>query len=58
MAVDWEALALDLCDLLDLIEVVADDEAAVREAVEGRHVLAEKHGLTVEFLGEASGAFH
>ena len=51
-SVNYEAWAVDLDGLLDRIEMVADDEDAVRELCYGRHALAEKHGLEVVFLGE------
>ena len=51
-SVNYEAWAVDLCSLLDRIEMVADDEEAVRELCHGRFALDEKHGLEIVFLGE------
>ena len=49
---DWVA---ELCTLLDRVEMVADDEEAVRELLHGRFDIAKKHGLDVVFEGSASG---
>ena len=53
--VDWKAWALDMCELLDRIEQVADDAGAVRALAAGRHGMAERHGLRVEFGPSISG---
>ena len=46
--------AIELCTLLDLIELHADDAEKVRELCRARFEIAEKHGLTVVFSGEAA----
>ncbi len=48
---DFQAWAVELCTLLDVIEANADDEAAVNKLCAMRHVIAEKHGLEVVFGG-------
>lgn len=48
---DWKSWALNMCDLLDEIEIHRDDPEKVHILCHERFVLAEKHGLTVEFLG-------
>ena len=50
-----EEWASELCALLDRIEMVADDEDAVRDLCRQRFAVAEKHGLTVVFGEPASG---
>ena len=52
---DWQAWALDMCSLLDRIEAVCDDSEAVHKLCRGRFALFEKHGLTFEIGGLASG---
>ena len=52
---DWQAWALDMCNLLDRIEAVCDDTEAVHKLCQGRFALGEKHGLTFEIIGLASG---
>lgn len=54
--IDWAAWALEMCSLLDRVEAVADDAAAVHVLVRGRFKMAERHGVEVEFLGPTSGA--
>ena len=49
---DW---AVELCTLLDRIEMVADDEEAVRELLQGRFDIARNHGFEVVIDGPASG---
>lgn len=44
-----------LSTLLDRIEQVADDPAAVQLLCQGRFAIAREHGLTVELLGLSSG---
>ena len=52
---DWQAWALDMCNLLDRIEAVFDDAEAVKKLCHARFALGEKHGLTFEIIGLASG---
>lgn len=44
--VDWEAFAVELCALLDAVEVSGDSRACAQ-----RFDIAKKHGLTVEHGG-------
>ncbi len=52
---NWEAWTLDMCDLLDRIETVADEPEKVRCLTAGRFVLAEKHGAVVEVMEPITG---
>ncbi len=56
--VNYEGWALDMCSLLDAIEMAlggADFDKAYT-LVMGRHQIAEAHGLKVEFMGtQAAG---
>ena len=52
---DWQGWALDMCTLLDRIEAVCDDPEAVHKLCRERFTLGEKHGLTFEIIGLASG---
>ena len=63
--VDYEAWALEMCELLDAIERAADtadpqpdDMVDIRTLCGNRFAIARKHGLTVEFLGPTSGEVH
>lgn len=66
MDVDYEAWAMDMCTLLDRVEVAADgsEEAIhalkeIRKLCRSRFNVARRHGLTVEFSGEiGSGMEH
>ncbi len=53
--IDWEAWAVDMCSLLDRIELVSGDEQAVRDLCAGRFDMARKHGLEVKMQGETTG---
>jgi len=53
--VDYEAWALEMCSLLDAIEMAANDPARVRQLVRGRFDIAEKHGLKVIMSGPSAG---
>lgn len=55
MKVDFEAWALEMCSLLDAIEIAADDADRVRNLVRGRFDIAEKYGLKVVFDGPVGG---
>ena len=52
---DWRGWALDMCSLLDRIEVVRDDPRLVHKLCQGRFDMARKRGLIVEMTGLASG---
>lgn len=45
--IDYQAWALEMCGLLDAIEMFADDPERVQKLVAGRHLIAEKYGLRV-----------
>ena len=45
--VNWRAWAIDMCTLLDRIEVVQDDAAAVQALCWDRFALAKAHNLIV-----------
>ena len=51
-----EAWALDLCVLLDQIDLASPEE--VPGLCRQRFAIAEKHGMTVTFVGPTSGAEH
>jgi hypothetical protein len=52
---NWEAWAIDMCSLLDRIELLHDDGEAVYELCQGRFDMAREHGLEVQMLGPTSG---
>ena len=56
--VNYEGWALDMCSLLDAIEMALSD-GEIEKAhtlIIGRHQIAEAHGLKVEFMGtQAAG---
>ena len=47
-SIDWEKWALDMCDLLDRIDVYGDNEDKRRQLCKERFDIARKHGMTVE----------
>jgi len=52
---DYEGWAIAMCSLLDRIEMVSDDEDAVRKLTKGRFEIAARHGFTVVFSGQGAG---
>ena len=67
--VDYEAWALEMCELLDAIERIACNEdlrmsqgstkaEIIVDICKARFAIARKHGITVEFLGPTSGEVH
>lgn len=54
---DYESWAINLCALLDKIEL-ANDDSEVAKLCGQRFEIARKHGLTVMFGGEGSGLEH
>ncbi len=59
-AMDYEDWALEMCSLLDAIELRLqnDDAGGALNLVRGRFEIAEKHGLDVVFDGLSSGNIH
>lgn len=51
--VNYESWAIDLCSLLDAIELSLSDKDfdKAHALVMGRHQIAESHGLTVQWTG-------
>ena len=47
---DYKAWALDMCTLLDAIEMNRHDPIAVHDLCRQRFALAEKHGLQVRWV--------
>ena len=55
--VDYEAWAVDLCTLLDRIEL-ANDDSEIATLLDQRFALAEKHSMSVHFGHETSGKYN
>lgn len=52
---DYKQWALDMCVLLDSIEQHCYHNDVIKRLCEKRFVLAEKHGVKVEYIGETTG---
>ena len=50
MTVDWEKLALGMCELFDAVEAARDDHERIRKLCKGRFELFEECGMRVEFF--------
>jgi len=52
--VDYPGWAIAMCSLMDRIQMVADDEEAVRKLLSWRFGIAEQHGIKIDILGPSS----